>query len=108
MTIVVGGSNIDPNLLSKMEVFIKKMCSWPLCIRRGSHYFISSYENGCQTSYFKFENVEQGSQRVVWWDVPKKALDEHVVHCKQFQNIALHTFVGMVCNCMKDIDENHF
>jgi hypothetical protein len=38
----------------------------------------------------------------------KKALDEHVVHCKQFQNIGLHTFVGMVGYCMKDIDENHF
>ncbi len=84
------------------------MCSGPLCTRKGLHYFISSYANGCQTSCFKFENVEQGLQRVVWWDVPKKALDEHVVHYKQFQNIALHTFVGMVCYCMKDIDENYF
>jgi hypothetical protein len=45
---------------------------------------------------------------VIWWDVSKKALDEHVVHCKEFQNIGLHTFVGMVGYCMKDIDENHF
>jgi hypothetical protein len=45
---------------------------------------------------------------VVWWDVPKKALDEHVVHCKHFQNIGLHTFVGMVGYYMEEIDENHF
>ncbi len=45
---------------------------------------------------------------MVWWDVSKKALDEHFVHCKQFQNIGLHPFVGMVGYSMTDIDENHF
>ncbi len=84
------------------------MCRRPLCIRKESHSFTSSYANGCQALYFKFENVEPGSQRVVWWDVPKKALDEHVVHCKHFQNIGLHTFVGMVGYYMEEIDENHF
>jgi hypothetical protein len=33
MVIVVGGSNANLNLLSKMEVFIKKMCNQDLYIR---------------------------------------------------------------------------
>jgi hypothetical protein len=87
----LAGSDVNPNLLCKMEVFLKRrMCSRSLCIRKGSHSFTFLYANGCQVSYFKFENVKQDYQKVICWDVPKKALDEHVVHCKRFQNIGLH------------------
>jgi hypothetical protein len=33
MTVVVGGSDPDHNLFSKIEVFIKKKCNQILCIR---------------------------------------------------------------------------
>jgi hypothetical protein len=36
-----------------------------LCIRKRWHSFTSSYANGRQIAYFKFENIEQGSQRAV-------------------------------------------
>jgi hypothetical protein len=97
VTIAVGRSNVDPSLLSKMEVFIKKKkCKRALCIRKGWHSFTSSYANDCQAPYFKFENVKQGSQRVVGWDGPKKTPNGHVMHYKQLKDINLHTFVGMV------------
>jgi hypothetical protein len=64
--IVVGLFDVDPSLLSKMEVFIiKTKCSRALCIKKGWHSFTSSYANICQAPYFKFENVKQGSQGVV-------------------------------------------
>jgi len=65
--IVVRGSDVDPSLLSKMEVFIKKKeCVTGLCaLERGDDVFTSSYANGCQAPYFKLENVEQGSQRAI-------------------------------------------
>jgi hypothetical protein len=48
VTIVVGWFDVNPSLLYKMEMFIKKrMHSWALCIRKGWHSFTSSYANGC-------------------------------------------------------------
>jgi hypothetical protein len=104
----MGGFDVDPSLLSMIEMFIKEKCNRALCIRKGWHSFTSSYANYCQAQYFKFENVEQGSQRVVGWDGTKKTPDEHVIHYKQLQDTtSLYTFVGMVGYCMKNIDENH-
>jgi hypothetical protein len=40
VTIVVGGSDVDPNLLSKMEVFIKKECVASLCALERSRTFL--------------------------------------------------------------------
>lgn len=66
VTIAMGGYDIDPTLLSKMKVFIRKECVVTFCALEGdgihSHFHNA---NGCQSSYFKFENVEQGCERVV-------------------------------------------
>lgn len=49
-----------------MKVFIRKECVVTFCALEGdgihSHFHNA---NGCQSSYFKFENVEQGCERVV-------------------------------------------
>jgi hypothetical protein len=37
------------------------------------------------------------------WDDPKKSLDGHVMHYKQFQATSLHIFVGMVGCYMKTL-----
>jgi hypothetical protein len=62
----MGGYDIDPTLLSKMKVFIRKECVVMFCAWEGdgihSHFHNA---NACQASYFKFENVEQGCARVV-------------------------------------------
>jgi hypothetical protein len=66
VTIAMGGYDIDPTLLSKMKVFIRKECVARFCALEGGwHSLTFSYANGCQASYFKFENVEQGCERVV-------------------------------------------
>ncbi len=39
----MGGFDVDPSLLSIMEMFIKEKCNRALCIRKGWHFFTSSY-----------------------------------------------------------------
>jgi hypothetical protein len=47
VTIVVGGSDVDPNLLSKMEVLIKKECVAGLC----------AFEKGCTFLHLHMQMV---------------------------------------------------
>ncbi len=86
MIIVVGLSDVDPSLLFKMEVFIKKKCVVGLCaLKRGgtfSHLHMQMVVN-LHISSLKMLNKVLKEQ--LGWDDPKKTLDGHVMHCKQLR-----------------------
>jgi hypothetical protein len=83
VTIVVGWFDVNPSLLSKMEMFIKKECVVGLCaLERGGTLSHLHMQMVVKLHISSLKMLNKVFKEWLGWDDPKKAPNGHVVHCK--------------------------
>jgi hypothetical protein len=73
VTIVVGGSDVDPNLLSKMEVSITKECVAGLCALERGHIILHLHMQMVVKFHISsLKMLNKVFKEWLGWDDPKK------------------------------------
>jgi len=83
VTIIVGWFDVNPSLLSKMEMFIKKECVVGLCaLERGGTLSHLHMQMIVKLHISSLKMLNKVLKEWLGWDDPNKAPIGQVVHCK--------------------------